>query len=88
MHRGAAHEDKSDRTLFSVNTLTPRTITVDAGEEFTVEVRGAFGDVEDINAIPTLFTPACDGHPLAPIAGPIVVRRAKPGMASRSIVVP
>jgi hypothetical protein len=37
MHRGAAHEDKSDRTLFSVNTLTPRTITVDAGEEFTVE---------------------------------------------------
>jgi hypothetical protein len=25
------------------------------------------------------FTPACDGHPLAPITEPIVVRGAKPG---------
>jgi acetamidase/formamidase len=29
--------------------------------------------------VPTLFTPACDGHPIAPIAAPIVVRGAKPG---------
>src|SRR5204863_844996 len=53
--------------------------TVDSGEEFTVEVRGAFDDIEDISAVPTPFTPACDGHPLAPITGPIVVRGAKPG---------
>jgi hypothetical protein len=63
-------------TRFSVNTRTPPTMTVDSGEEFTVEVRDAFDDVEDINAIPTSFAPACHGHPLAPIAGPIVVRRA------------
>jgi hypothetical protein len=49
-------------------------VTVDAGEEFTAEARGAFDGVEDIIAAPTPFTPACDGHPLAPIAGPIVVR--------------
>ena len=65
--------------LFSVNTRTPPTMTVDSGEEFTVEVRGAFDDIEDISAVPTPFTPACDGHPLAPITGPIVVRGAKPG---------
>jgi acetamidase/formamidase len=65
--------------LFSVNTDTPPTMTVDSGEEFTVEVRGAFDDVEDISAVPTPFTPACDGHPLAPITGPIGVRGAKPG---------
>jgi amidase len=51
---------------------------VQSGEEFTIEVRGAF-DIEDITAVPTPFTPACDGHPLAPITGPIVVRGAKPG---------
>jgi hypothetical protein len=28
-----------------------------------VEVRGAFDDVDDISAVPTAFTPACDGHP-------------------------
>src|SRR6266571_4631843 len=72
---------RANRTeyLFSVNTHTPPTMTVDSGEEFTVEVRGAFDDIEDISAVPTPFTPACDGHPLAPIAGPIVVRGAKPG---------
>jgi hypothetical protein len=44
-------------------------VTVDSGgEELTVEVRGAFDDVEDISAVPTAFTPACDGHPLAPMA--------------------
>ena len=72
---------RANRTeyLFSVNTRTPPTMTVSSGEEFTVEVRGAFDDVEDISAVPTPFTPACDGHPLAPITGPIVVRGAKPG---------
>jgi amidase len=64
--------------LFSVNTHTPPTMTVNSGEEFKVEVRGAFDDVEDISAVPTPFTPACDGHPLAPIVGPIIVRGAKP----------
>jgi len=64
--------------LFSVNTHTP-TMTVDSGEEFTIEVRGAFDDIEDISSVPTPFTPACDGHPLAPITGPIVVRGAQPG---------
>src|SRR5262249_35846677 len=72
---------RANRTeyLFSVNTHTPPTMTVDSGEEFTVEVRGAFDDVDDISAVPTPFTPACDGHPLAPITGPIVVRGARPG---------
>ena len=31
--------------------------------------------------MPTPFTPACDGHPLAPIAGPVRVRGAEPGDA-------
>jgi acetamidase/formamidase len=72
---------RANRTeyLFSVNTRTPPTMSVDSGEEFTVEVRGAFDDVEDIRAVPTPFTPACDGHPLAPITGPIELRGAKPG---------
>src|SRR5215472_1678684 len=72
---------RANRTeyLFSVNTRTPPTMTVDSGEEFRVEVRGAFDDVEDIRVVPTPFTPACDGHPLAPITGPIEVRGAKPG---------
>lgn len=34
-----------------------------------VEVRDAFDDVEDIDPVPTPFTPASDDHPLAPIAG-------------------
>jgi amidase len=74
---------RTNRTeyLFSVNTHTPTTMTVDSGEEFTVELRGAFDDVEDISAVPTPFTPACDRHPLAPISGPIVVRGAKPNDA-------
>ena len=36
--------------LFSVNTHTP-TMTVDSGEEFTIEVRGAFDDIEDISSV-------------------------------------
>ena len=39
---------RANRTeyLFSVNTHSPPTMTVDSGEEFTVEVCGAFDDVE------------------------------------------
>jgi len=44
-------------------------VTVDSGKEFSVEARGAFDDIDDISAVPTSFTRACDGHPLAPIAG-------------------
>jgi hypothetical protein len=44
-------------------------MTVDSGEDFSVEVRGDFDDVEDIRTVPTPFTPACDGHPLAPSQG-------------------
>jgi amidase len=47
----------------------------------TLVVRGAFADVRDIRDVPTPFTPACDGHPLAPIAGPVHVRGAEPGDA-------
>ena len=70
--------------LFSANTRTLPTMTVDSGEQFTVEVRGAFDDVDDISAVPTPFTRACDGHPW---------RRSSratpsPAMASRSTVVP
>jgi acetamidase/formamidase len=64
--------------VLSLSPYSARTVTVDAGAELTVEVRGAFDDVEDITAVPTPFTPACYGHSLAPIGGPIVVRSAKP----------
>jgi hypothetical protein len=59
-------------------------MTVDSGEEFTVEVRGAFDDVEDISAVPTPFTPACDGHPLAPILGRWWCVAPSPLMSSQS----
>ncbi len=45
----------------------------------TLEVRGAFADVPDVREVPTPFTPAGDGHPLAPIAGPVKLRGAEPG---------
>ena len=67
--------------LFSVNADTPPVMTIDSGEEVTLVVRGAFADVRDIRDVPTPFTPACDGHPLAPIAGPVHVRGAEPGDA-------
>ena len=67
--------------LFSVNVDTPPALTIDSGEEVTLVVRGAFADVHDIRDVPTPFTPACDGHPLAPIAGPVRVRGAEPGDA-------
>jgi hypothetical protein len=51
----------------------------------TVEVRGAFDGVEDISAVSTPFTLACDGYPRAPIAEPIVVRSAKHGDVVTSV---
>ncbi len=65
--------------LFSVNPSTPPTMTVEPGSEIELEVEGAFVDVEDIRKVPTPFTPECEGHPLAPIAGPIAVIGAAPG---------
>lgn len=67
--------------LFSVTPQTPAIMTIDSGEIVELEVRGAFADVADIRDVPTPFTPECDGHPLAPIAGPIAVRGAEPGDA-------
>jgi hypothetical protein len=60
-----ALKDRCPRAL-NRGRSTPDTF---AGEEFTIEVRDAFDDVEDIGAVPTPFTPASDDHPLAPIAG-------------------
>ncbi|HXG04307.1 MAG TPA: acetamidase/formamidase family protein [Candidatus Binatia bacterium] len=65
--------------LFDVNPQTPPAFEIDSGQELTLEVRGAFADVPDVREVPTPFTPACDGHPLAPIAGPVKVRGAEPG---------
>ena len=67
--------------LFDVGPSTPPALTVTPGEEFTLEVGGALRDVPDIRLVPTPFTPACDGHPLAPIAGPVRVTGAEPGDA-------
>src|SRR6266481_3227910 len=57
----AAHKGEPDEYLFSANARTRPTMTVGSGGEFTVEVRGAFDDVDDISAVPTQFTPACGG---------------------------
>lgn len=65
--------------LFSVSPGTPPAMKVRSGETFTLEVGGAFDDVEDIESIPTPFTPDSEGHPLAPIAGPVAVEGAEPG---------
>ena len=51
----------------------------DPDEELTIEVRGAFDDIEDIRTVPTPFTPESESHPLAPVAGPIEVLGAEPG---------
>lgn len=67
--------------LFSVNPSTPPTQEIGSGEEVRLQVRGAFSDVPDIQKVPKPFTPACDGHPLAPVSGPILVREAEPGDA-------
>ena len=42
-------------------------------------VCGAFADVKDISVIPTPFTPACGGYPLAHVVGPIGIKGAEPG---------
>ena len=67
--------------LFSVNPSTPPTERISPGEEVSLVVRGAFADVPDIREVPTPFTPESEGHPLAPIAGPIHVEGAEPGDA-------
>ena len=67
--------------LFSVSPSTPPTMTIESGADVALTVEGAFVDVEDITAVPTPFTPEAEGHPLAPIAGPIAVRGAVPGDA-------
>ena len=67
--------------LFSVTPDTPPVETIDSGSEVSLVVRGAFADIDDIRNVPTPFTPACDGHPLAPVSGPIRVNGAKPGDA-------
>ena len=56
---------RTNRTeyLFLVNTRTPPTMTVDSDEDFTVEVRGAFGDVETSSRYRHRSRQACDGHP-------------------------
>jgi amidase len=67
--------------LFSINPNTPPLMQVQPGEEFQVEVLGSLAEVPDVKTIPTPFTPECEGHPLTPIAGPIIVRGAEPGDA-------
>ena len=67
--------------LFSVNPDTAPVETIESGAEVTLVVRGAFADVADIRDVPTPFTPACDGHPLAPVSGPIAITGAEPGDA-------
>src|SRR6266567_8528300 len=48
-YRARRLQDTGERHMRTnrINTLTRRTMTVDSGEEFTVEVRGAFDDVEE-----------------------------------------
>ena len=69
-----------DKTyLFEVNSNTPPVDTIDPGATIEVVVEGGFEDVDDITTVPTPFTPASEGHPLAPISGPYAVRGAEPG---------
>src|SRR2546429_2572056 len=67
--------------LFDVGPSTPPALEVAPGEAFALGGRGAFAGVADIRTVPAPFTPACDGHPLAPIAGPVRIRGAQPGDA-------
>jgi amidase len=67
--------------LFSINPDTPPMMEVAPDETFEIEVLGSLAEVPDVRTIPTPFTPECEGHPLTPIAGPIVVRGARPGDA-------
>jgi amidase len=65
--------------LFSINPNTPPAMKVEPDEEFQIDVLGSLAEVKDVKTIPTPFAPECDGHPLTPIAGPIVVHGAEPG---------
>ena len=65
--------------LFSVEPTTPPTMRVNSGDEVNILVRGSLDDIKDIRDVPTPFTPACEGHPLAPITGPIAINGAEPG---------
>ena len=69
------------RYLFSVSAQTPPTHTVSPGEEVRIEVLGSLAEIEDVSTVPVPFTPACEGHPLSPIAGPIFVTGAEAGDA-------
>ena len=62
--------------LFPVGPASPPNLTIDPGEEVALEVRGAFPDIDDIKSVLPPFTLASEGHPLAPIAGPALVRCA------------
>jgi hypothetical protein len=83
---------RANRTeyLFSVNTHTPSTMTVDSGEEFTVQVRGAFDDVAPMRSSPPAFRwssfppQSCEGSvETAPEPGPRAGRCADPVGASQ-----
>lgn len=67
--------------LFSVNPNTPPAMKVAPGQVFSIEVLGSLAEVADVATVPTPFTPECEGHPLTPIAGPIIVDGAEPGDA-------
>ncbi len=67
--------------LFSVKPDTPPTARIAAGGEISIDVLGSLAEVEDVRNVPTPFTPACEGHPLSPVAGPIFVEGAGPGDA-------
>jgi amidase len=65
--------------LFSIHSGTLPLMTVAPEQPFEIDVLGSFAEVEDVRSIPTPFTPECEGHPLTPIAGPIVVQGAQRG---------
>lgn len=67
--------------LFSINPNTPPMMKVQPDEEFRIEVLGSLAEIEDVRTVPVPFTPECEGHPLTPIAGPIIVHGAEPGDA-------
>ena len=67
--------------LFSINPNTPPMVKVQPDEEFRIEVLRSLAEIEDVRTVPVPFTPECEGHPLTPIAGPIIVHGAEPGDA-------
>lgn len=69
--------------IFSVNPNTPPAMQIAPGEEVTIDVDGSLKEIDDVRTVPTPFTPECEGHPLSPVAGPIIVKGAEPGDAVR-----